>query len=153
MKVAVMEFDEEIKTVDIEPNEKGSYLSVLQGLVGGRIEPINVLYGDMPLLWVNEEGVFEGLAPSRAIYANKRMEEEGYLSQRDGETVVKDGELYAVIFGPIVACSYDCDENGERVMRDISADELLKLEEDFWNKRSGMEEALRAKLRMPPGTR
>ncbi|WP_314039441.1 DUF3846 domain-containing protein [Slackia exigua] len=153
MRVAVMEFDEEIKTKDIKPDEDGSYLHALQAIVGGNIEALDVLYDEQPLLWVNEEGIFEKLMPSRAIYANKRMEEAGYLSQMDGETAVKDGELYTIVFGPCVACSYDRNDDGEDVMRDITDEELLKLEEDFWNKRSGLEELLRIKFHMPHGTR
>lgn len=153
MKVAVMEFDEEIKTKEIEPDENGSYLHALQDIVGGNIEALDVLYGEQPLLWVNEEGIFERLMPSRAIYANKRMEDAGYLSQMDGESVVKDGELYTIVFGPCVACSYDRNADGEDIMRDITDDELLMLEEDLWNKRSGMEEMLRIKLHLPHGTR
>lgn len=137
---------EEIRTIDIQPDERGSYLKALQGLVGGLIEPVDVLYGEHPLLWVNDNGIAEGLMPSRALYANERMEEMGYLSMMDMETPVKKGDLYAILYGPIVACSYDRDECGERTLRDISDEELYQLEEDFWNKHSGIEAALKIHL-------
>ena len=85
MRVAVMEAMEEMRIVNIQPDEKGSYLQALQSLVGGNIEPVDVLFGEQPLLWVNENGIAEGLRASWAIYANKRMEERGYLSMADME--------------------------------------------------------------------
>lgn len=102
MKAAVIEHGQEIKMVDIEQDGSGSYLSALQSLVGGNVEAIDALYGDSPLLWANEEGILSALTPSRALYTNKRMENLGYLS-RDGDHVVKDGELYAIIFRTAVA--------------------------------------------------
>lgn len=143
MKVAVMEPMEEIRTIDIEPDESGSYLKPLQGLVGGLIEPVDVLYGDQPLLWVNDNGIAEGLMPSRTVYANERMEKMGYLSMMDMETPVKKGDLYTILYGPIVACSYDVDDQGERILRDISDEELCQLEEDFWDSHSGINTSLK----------
>lgn len=91
----------------VEADEDGSHLHGLQALVGGFIEPFTPLYGDEPCLYVNEDGIGEGLAPNRAIYASRRMQEEGYLSQLDYSRVVEEGQFYAVLFGPIVAVSYD----------------------------------------------
>ena len=72
--------------------------------------PLKVAFigvGEEPCLYVNEDGIGEDLAPNRAIYASRRMQEEGYLSQLDYGHVVEEGQFYAVLFGPIVAVSYD----------------------------------------------
>lgn len=127
MRVAVMEPMEEIRYENIYPDENGSYLEELQRLVGGMIEPVDVMYGDEPLLWVNENGIFEGLMPNRAIYANQRMEDRGYLSMMDMQTPVKKDDLYTILFGPIVACAYNVNEEGERVERDLTAEEISQL--------------------------
>ena len=139
MKVAVMELMDDVRVVDIEPDKRGSYLHALQELVGGNIEAVDVLYGEQPLLWVNENGIAEGLLPNRAIYANERMETLGFLSMMDMETPVKKGDLYTIHFGTIVACSYDRDDEGQEIMRDIADDEIARLKLDFWNTCSAIE--------------
>lgn len=105
----------------------GSHLHGLQALVGGFIEPFTPLYGDEPCLYVNEDGIGDGLAPNRAIYASRRMQEEGYLSQLDYGHVVEEGQFYAVLFGPIVAVSYD----EEGAPRDITQVEFDRLRADL----------------------
>lgn len=152
MRVAVMNPEEEIKIIEIEPDESGSFLSDLQKLVGGLIEPVDVLYGDEPLLWVNDNGIAEGLFPNRAIFANERMAERGYLSQINGRNPVRRGELYAILFGPIVACSYERNAEGDYLMRDISDEELKRLADDFWNTHSGIEEVMKIRLQSMLGT-
>lgn len=146
MKVAVMEAMEEIRYENIQPDEDGSYLKELQRLVRGNIEAFDVLYGNQPLLWVNESGILEGMIPNRAVYANQRMKERKYLSMMDMETPIKKGKLYTILFGPIVACSYEVNEEGERVMRDLTPEEMSRLEDDFWNENSGIEEALKLRI-------
>lgn len=47
-------------------------------------------------LWVNDEGLFNGSKPNRAIYATKHMEEVGYLDQLTFGHPVKEGELYSL---------------------------------------------------------
>lgn len=146
MKVAVMEAMEEIRYEDIQPDEEGSYLKELQRLVRGNIEAVDVLYGDQPLLWVNESGILEGMMPNRAVYANQRMEDRKYLSMMDMHTPIKKDELYTILFGPIVACSYEVNEEDERMMRDLTPEEMSRLEDDFWNENSGIEEALKIRM-------
>mgnify|MGYP000762519881 FL=1 len=65
--------------IDIEVDEAGSTLHDLQRLVGGNIEPFDVIFGEGISLYVNEEGLFT-CPPNRAVYATKGMEEAGYLS-------------------------------------------------------------------------
>ena len=105
-----------------------------------------MLYGEQPLLWVNESGVFEDMMPNRAIYANQRMEDRKYLSMMDMETPIKKGELYTILYGPIITCSYEVSVEGERVMRDLTPEEMSRLEDDFWNANSGIEEALKLRI-------
>lgn len=131
MKAALIPINEKPRIIDIEADENGSYLKALQGLVHGLIEPFGVLYDDAPLLWVNEEGLFTQ-EPNRAIYANKRMEDLGYLSQINGKPV-KAGDLYSVLFGDIVAVSYDEEQNP----RDITESEFKQLCKDFKHTSSG----------------
>lgn len=113
--------------IDIEPDENGSTLSSLQALVGGYVEPFDVVFGDDITLYVNEDGL-STCAPNRAIYATKGMEEVGYLSQMDYSTVVREGDLYGILFGDIVAVGFD-PETGDN--RSLTADEMTQVEEYF----------------------
>ena len=81
--------------IDIEVDETGSTLHDLQRLVGGNIEPFDVIFGEGISLYVNEEGLFT-CPPNRAVYATKGMEEAGYLSMMDYSSPVKEGELYSI---------------------------------------------------------
>ncbi|MBQ9007661.1 MAG: DUF3846 domain-containing protein, partial [Atopobiaceae bacterium] len=127
VKVMVVRPGEEPELTRIEPDSSGSYLSALQELVGGYIEAFDPLFGDEPLIWVNEEGLSNRSMPNRAVYANKRMEEIGYISQMDYSTVVKEGDLYSVLFGTFVAAAYDLEGD----IRDLSDDEVSRVNGTF----------------------
>jgi hypothetical protein len=124
--VAVVEPWCEPRLAVIQADEDGSYLGALQGLVGGPIEAFGPLFGDEPLLWVNEEGKFTCM-PNRAVYANDRMVEAGYVSPARRVAAVSKGELVDVIFGTFVAACYD--EGGEP--RDIDAEAWRRVRETF----------------------
>ena len=110
-------------------------LEALQKCVDGDIEPLGVLGGGITL-YVNEEGLINGMRPNRALYATKEMEKAGYLSQMDYSHVAKEGELYTILFGNIVAVSYD--ENGE--LQDLTDTQVERLTDQFKDFTSGMEE-------------
>lgn len=112
-------------------------LNELQQYVGGFVEPLDVL-GNGISLYINEEGIGV-LPPNRALYATKEMEEAGYLSQMDFSHVVKEGELYTILFGNIVAVSYD--ENME--LQDLTQEQIDGLCEQFKETDSGFREALK----------
>ena len=99
----------------------------LQRLVGGNIEPFDVIFGEGISLYVNEEGLFT-CPPNRAVYATKGMEEAGYLSMMDYSSPVKEGELYSILCGDLVAVGFDF-ETGEN--RDLSADEMSRVADYF----------------------
>lgn len=132
MRVAIVEPGREPYVTEIYPDKEGSYLSALQGLVGGLIEAFDPLFGDQPLLYVNEEGLLNGSVPNRAVYANKTMEQDGYLSQMDYRTVVREGDLYAILFGTFVAVG--CDEEGG--IRDLTDEEVGRVTSTFGGKES-----------------
>lgn len=90
--------------------DKNNSLAELQNLVNGNVEVLRVL-GNGVDLWVNDEGLFNGSQPNRAIYATKYMEEVGYLDQLTFGHPVKEGELYSLICGDFVA--FGVDEEGE----------------------------------------
>lgn len=90
--------------------DKNNSLAELQDLVNGNVEVLRVL-GNGVDLWVNDEGLFNGSQPNRAIYATKHMEEVGYLDQLTFGHPVKEGELYSLICGDFVA--FGVDEEGE----------------------------------------
>lgn len=75
--------------------DKNNSLAELQDLVNGNVEVLRVL-GNGVDLWVNDEGLFNGSQPNRAIYATKHMEEVGYLDQLTFGHPVKEGELYSL---------------------------------------------------------
>lgn len=113
--------------IDIKVDEEGSTLHDLQRLVGGNIEPFDVIFGEGISLYVNEEGLFT-CPPNRAVYATKGMEEAGYLSMMEYSSPVKEGELYSILCGDLVAVGFDF-ETGEN--RDLSADEMSRVADYF----------------------
>lgn len=68
------------------------------------------------------------LDANRAVYADKAMEDAGFLSQLDFATPVREGDLYAIVFGDMVFCGFD-PETGES--RDISPEECERVRERF----------------------
>jgi len=130
--IAVIEPGRDPYLKEVEPEDRegleASYLGAFQREVGGPVEAYSVLWGDEPLIYVNEESSLNGSTPNRAIYANDHMEKEGYLSQMDYKSVVKRGDLYDVIFGTFIAVSYDPETDKPR---DISIEEWLKVCEMF----------------------
>lgn len=103
----------ELKT--LESDENGSFLKALQGCVGGLIEPLPWLFDDAPAGYCNEEGALGAtfLDANRAVYADKAMEDAGFLSQLDFRTPVREGDLYAIVFGDMVFTGLDPD-TGEK---------------------------------------
>ena len=125
IRIVVIEPGRDPYLKEVEPEgHEASYLSAFQSEVGGNVEAYNVLWGDEPLIYVNEEFLFNGSQPNRAIYANDHMEREGYLSQMDYTSVVKRGDLYGLICGTFIAVSYDVNTGKPR---DISIEEWLEV--------------------------
>lgn len=148
VRVVVVEPNREPYVTVIQPDGQGSYLSALQGLVGGPIGAFDPLFGEEPLLYVNEEGLLNGSFPNRAVYASREMEEDGYLSQVDHRSVVREGELYTILFGTFVAVGYG--EDGE--LRDVTDEEIGRVEEEFGGDlsiKSGIEEVLKIAIMSP----
>lgn len=120
---------------DIEMDSDGSTLHALQRLVGGNIEPVDLILGDDILacegisIYVNEEGLYS-CPPNRALYATKGMEEAGYLSQMDFRTTVREGELYTILFGDLVAVGFDPVSGENRDLTDAEA----ALVQDYFTK-------------------
>ncbi len=105
----------------------GDLLEVMQDLVRGYVEPFTVLFGENIVLYVNEEGLYTE-SPNRAVYATKEMEKAGYLSQLDLRTPVREGDLYTVLFGPIVAAGIDPESGYER---SLTAEEMFQVLDYF----------------------
>nr|DAG82412.1 MAG TPA: protein of unknown function DUF3846 [Caudoviricetes sp.] len=135
--IAVIEPGRDPYLKEVEPEDRegreASYLGAFQREVGGNVEADNVLWGDQPLLYVNDKFLLSGLQPNRAIYANAQMEEERYLSIVDCKSVVKRGDVFGVIFGTFIAVSYDPETDKPR---DISIEEWLKVCAEFAGIRS-----------------
>lgn len=141
VKALYLPVDENERVIETEAGLKG-----LQALVGGYIEAFSPLFGDTPLLWVNDSGMLEGF-PNRAAYATREMEEAGYLSQIDGSEV-REEDLYAILYGPIVAVSYEVDPvTEEKRARDITEEEISLVKEYLGGPGSGLAEALVLYLR------
>ena len=51
---------------------------------------------------------------------------------------VAEGELYTILYGPILAVPLDWDEEGNEVHRDITDEEFATLERDFSDPSSGI---------------
>ena len=84
-------------------------LDDLQKLVGGLIDVVDLpLFGENRRisLYVNDEGIYT-CEVNRALVATEEMEEAGYVSMLDGRRPVHTGGYYSILWGPIVALSYD----------------------------------------------
>lgn len=121
MKGVLIPTDGAPRPIDIQKDSDSSVLSSLQRLVGGNIEAFPVIFGDNICVYVNEEGLYN-CPPNRAVYATHGMEEAGYISQIDYSHTVKEGELYTVLFGDLVAVGYDPDTTD---VHDILTDEQI----------------------------
>ena len=112
--------DAPAECVVLEPGKNGSFLGSMQDCVKGLVDFLDVLELDGgPTLWVNDEGMLNGMRPNRVLYASQKMQDAGYLSQIDGHPV-RASEPYAVIFGPILAVGKDDEGNP----RDITPEEF-----------------------------
>ena len=114
----------------LEPDEEGSFLKAFQSCVGGLIEPMGWLFDDEPAGYCNEEGLLGAtfLDANRAVYATKAMEDAGFLSQLDGQSPVREGDLFTIVFGDMVFCGLE-PETGES--RDITPEECERVRERF----------------------
>ena len=130
MKAALISYDD-VREVDLKTNSAGSaYAAIRSAVEGGFVEPFNALYGASITLYVNDNGIAEGQQPNRAVYANERMQEMRYLSMMAPASfkAVRKGDLYTVLFGPIVAVGYDPDTGADR---DLEPEELEAVMRDF----------------------
>lgn len=148
MRGLLIQTDREPVIIDIERDEHGSTLDALQKLVGGNIEVFSPLFGEGIDLYVNEDGL-STCPPNRAVYATKAMEEEGYLSQMDYSHVAKEGELYTILFGDIMAVGFD-PETGDN--RDLTEGEVEQVN-DYFTKVSPPGSGLMAALAIRQGAR
>ena len=118
---------EDIQEVSIE-----RYDEICDAVEGG-IELFNIPLIEGVDLYVNVDGLSVQY-PNRAIRANKAMEEMGYYRQLTlpgyiGETV-KTGEIYTVLYGPILAIGFNS-ETGENVS--LSDEQVLAVRHAFRN--------------------
>ena len=130
MKAALISYDD-VREVDLKTNSAGSaYAAIRSAVEGGFVEPFNALYGASITLYVNDNGIAEGQQPNRAVYANERMQEMRYLPMMAPASfkAVRKGDLYTVLFGPIVAVGYDPDTGADR---DLEPEELETVMRDF----------------------
>lgn len=112
----------------------------LQHLVGSPLGLLAVLKEGLDI-WCDDNGIATK-EPNRAIFATKEMEEEGYLSQMDYQHVSKEGELYTIIYGDVVALGVDVETGSSRSL----TDDELAFAEDYFTRisppYSGLEAAL-----------
>lgn len=130
LDVMVVPVGREPEPKTLEADEHGSFLKALQGCVGGPIEPLPWLFDDAPAGYCNEEGMLGAtfLDANRAVYATKAMEDARFLSQLDFATLVREGDLFTIVFGDMVFCGFD-PETGES--RDITPEECERVRERF----------------------
>lgn len=103
-------------------------LDNLQKHLDGNIDILDIpeLFGENCTLYVHDEGLYTQ-TPTRAIYANKAMEQAGYLSQITGDPV-KEGELFTIIYGKFIIMGYD-PQTGET--QSLEPDTLKKIKQYF----------------------
>lgn len=119
MKAMLIPVEGEPKRVDVEG------LDDLQRLVGGNIEAFPVYDSRGWTVYVNDDGLF-GSEPNRAVFADTDMEDSGYPSQMDGHAI-RNGELYTVLCGPIVAVGFDAEEGTDVDLTDEQEAEIAEI--------------------------
>jgi|GEM_PF-4944089 len=124
---------------------KDDALRSLQEWVQGDVEVLDVR-SDGIELWVNDGGLVNNMPPNMAVYADKGMEDEGFLSQIDYDSVVKDGDLYTVLVGPIVAARSDNEGN----LVDLRPEDIARLQEERPDSRRAVEEITRMRCGLAP---
>ena len=147
MKGVLIPTDGAPRPIDIQKDSDGSALHSLQQLVGGNIEAFPVIFGDDICVYVNEEGLYN-CPPNRAVYATQGMEEAGYISQLDYDHAVKEGELYTVLFGDLVAVGYDPETGEDRDLTDSEVATVI----DYFTKVSTPGSGFREVLAIQSGT-
>lgn len=112
----------------------GGCLKALQMRVGDTIAPFDALFDDFGgvTLYVNDNGLAE-CEPNRAIFGTEKMKEIGYLSQMDCKSVIKPGDLYTIINGPIVAVGFDPETGENASLTDEQAEKVT----DYFTRVSG----------------
>ena len=113
MKGMLIPTDGTPHAIDIQQDENGSALHDLQQLVGGYIEPFDVIFGENICLYVNEEGL-GNCPPNRAVYATRNMVEDTRSRVWTTPAVVQEGELYTILWGDIVAVGFDPETGMDR---------------------------------------
>lgn len=148
-KAIIIPVGEEARFVEID----GS-LESKQKAVGGHIEPFDVVFGSDPcdmveggelFTYVNDEGLYSCM-PNRAVYANGRMAEVGYLSQVDYRSVVKEGDLYTILSGDILVVREEFDEDGNGAILDCTEEDIAEVRKAYGPPFTGWVEAMRIKM-------
>lgn len=136
IKIAVIEPGKNPYLKEVEPETrsdgKTSHLKAFKNEVGGLIEYFEPLWGDRPALITNEEFLSNGSEPNRAIYANERIHDTGYIDMMTYSHVPEVGELYGLMFGTFIAVSHDEEGNP----RDMPDDEWSKVLGEFAGEKS-----------------
>lgn len=111
-------------------------LENLQSIVDGYIEILDVR-GDGIVFIVDEEGLL-AKNPNRAFCADAHMAGR-YLSQFETGRAMREGDLFTVIHGDFLAVRY----NEEGAIIPLEESDFAKLEREFANPHSGIEEVSR----------
>lgn len=141
MKAMLIPVDGELTAIDIHPDKTGSSLRDLQKLVGGNIDVFDAIFGEDISVYVNDEGLFT-CPPNRAVYATREMAEAGYLSQVDYSRSVREGELYTILFGDLVAVGFDPETGYNRDLTDAEMQAVSRYFTEVSAPGSGLREAI-----------
>lgn len=145
MKAMLIPVDGKPTAIDIHPDKTGSTLRDLQKLVGGNIDVFDVIFGEDVSIYVNDEGLFT-CPPNRAVYATKDMAEAGYLSQVDYSRAVKEGELYTILFGNLVAVGFDPETGYTRDLTEAEMQAVSRYFTEVSAPGSGIEEVVAIRM-------
>ena len=141
MKAMLIPVDGDPTAIDIHPDKTGSTLRDLQKLVGGNIDVFDAIFGEDISVYVNDEGLFT-CPPNRAVYATREMAEAGYLSQVDYSRSVREGELYTILFGDLVAVGFDPETGYNRDLTDAEMQAVSRYFTEVSAPGSGLREAI-----------
>lgn len=94
-------------------DDEGTIAEALRGIIGSTFSLFDPLSDDLLGVDLYQAEEFPARA-NRAVYATASIERAGYISTMDMSSPAREGELYTILLGDVVAVGYD-PEIGESV--------------------------------------
>jgi hypothetical protein len=99
---------------ELQRDAEGSVADALRDIIGSTYALFDPLSEDLGGVDLYQADLFARARANRAVYATASIERAGYVSTMDMRSPSREGELYTILLGDVVAVGYD-PETGESV--------------------------------------